>query len=108
MRILCDQNVPQKYVDALTDADNITVATVREVLAADAPDREIAAYAAEKDWVILTNDSDFFTDSGEFGLLVYSQLEDPSRGDIIEAIREIERAYESHSDVVETVPDGWV
>lgn len=83
MRVLCDQNVPQKYVDALADAGGITVTTVRETLSADAPDREITAYAAEHDWVILTNDSDFFGDGREFGLLVYSQLEDPRPSDIV-------------------------
>lgn len=108
MRVLCDQNVPQKYVDALADAGGITVATVRETLAADVPDREIAAYAVEYNWVILTNDSDFFGDGREFGLLVYNQLEDPRPGDLVDSIQAIDYAYESNSDVVEKVPDGWV
>lgn len=108
MRVLCDQNVPQKYVDALADAGGITVTTVRETLAADAPDWEIVTYATENGWVILTNDSDFFGDGREFGLLVYSQLADPRPGDIVDAIQAIDYAYESNSEVVETVPDGWV
>ena len=54
MRVLCDQNVPQKYVDALADAGGITVATVRKTLAADVPDQEIAVYAVEYNWEILT------------------------------------------------------
>jgi hypothetical protein len=108
MRVLCDQNVPQKYVDALADAGGITVTTVRETLAADVPDREIVTYAAEHGWVILTNDSDFFGDGREFGLLVYSQLDDSRPGDIVDAIQAIDYAYESNSEVVETVPDGWV
>lgn len=108
MRVLCDQNVPQKYVDALAAAGGITVATVRETLVADAPDREIAAYAAENDWVVLTNDSDFFGDSRGFGLLVYNQLEDPRPSDIVDSIQAIDYAYESNSEVVEKVPDGWV
>ena len=108
MRVLCDQNVPQKYVDALADAGGITVATVRETLSADASDQEITTYAAENDWAILTNDSGFFGDGREFGLLVYSQLEDPRPGDIVDAIQAIDYAYESNSEVVEKVPDGWV
>ncbi|SNR48010.1 DUF5615 family PIN-like protein [Halorubrum vacuolatum] len=108
MQILCDQNVPQKYVDALSDTGGITVSTVREKLSADASDQEIAMYAADNDWVILTNDSDFFGDGREFGLLVYSQLEDPRPGEIIDAVQAIDSAYETNSEVVEVVPDGWV
>lgn len=107
MRVLCDQNVPQKYVEALVAAGGITVGTVQEKLTADASDREIVAFAVEGDWVILTSDSDFFGDGRQFGLLVYSQLEDPRPGDIVESIQAIDDAYESLSDVVEKVPDGW-
>lgn len=58
--------------------------------------------------MILTNDSDFFGESSEFGLLVYSQLEDPRPGDIVDAIQAVEDVYESNTDMVETVPNGWV
>lgn len=108
MWVLCDQNVPQKYVDTLADAGGITVATVRETLAADVPDREIAAYAVEHNRVILTNDSDFFGDGREFGLLVYNRLEDPRPGVVVDSRQSIGYAYESNSEVVEKMPDGWV
>lgn len=108
MRVLCDQNVPRKYLDALADADGITATTVAAVLRHDAADTEIAAYAETNDWVVFTNDDDFYLDSGNHGLLFYSQLEDPTPGVVVEAIRRIGAAYESDDEIVETVPDGWV
>jgi len=60
MRILCDQHVDYRYVHALQRADGITVTTVRHVMSADAPDGEIASYAAANDPLVLTSD-DYFT-----------------------------------------------
>ena len=61
MRVLCDQHVDHRYVHALQRADGITVTTVRHVMSADAPDGEIASYAAANDWLVLTSDDDFST-----------------------------------------------
>jgi hypothetical protein len=106
MRILCDQNVPEKYLHALADG-NATVTTVEDVLEHDATDSEIAAYAETNGWVVFTNDDDFYVDGGDHGLLFYSQIEDPSPGAVVEAVERIDAAYENASEIVETVPDGW-
>jgi predicted nuclease of predicted toxin-antitoxin system len=108
MRILCDQNVPEKYRSAFDQADGITVATVRDELRADASDTEIARFASANDWVVFTNDDDFFSTPGEFGLLLYDQIEDPTAGDVLQAVRAIAQAYPDDREIVEKIPDGWV
>jgi hypothetical protein len=108
MRILCDQNVASTYRTAFEQAESITVATVAERLSHDAPDAEIAAYATDHDWVVFTNDDDFYTESLSHGLLLYDQLEDPTPGVILEAIEAIEARYERPDEIAEYVPDGWV
>lgn len=45
MRLLCDHNVDEKYIDTFRRMDWLTVATVREELSADADDPTISAYA---------------------------------------------------------------
>lgn len=108
MRILCDQNVPAKYVAALESADSPTVATVEDVLQHDATDTEIAAYAAHHQWVVFTNDDDFFVAEGDHGLLLYDQLENPRPGDIVRAVQQITQVYADPSDIVESVPGQWL
>ncbi len=58
--------------------------------------------------MIFTSDSDFFGHERTFGLLVYSQLENPQPGDVVAAVRAIGRAYERTREITETVPGGWV
>jgi hypothetical protein len=41
-------------------------------------------------------------------LLYYSQVEEPSPGDVAAAVRQISTVSEDPADIVETVPDGWV
>lgn len=108
MRILCDQNVANKYIRAFEQEDWIVVARVRDSLTPDATDDEIAAYAETNDWIVFTNDDDFYRHDPSFGLLVYSQIEDPRPGDVLDAIRAIDASYESHRGIIETVPDGWL
>lgn len=108
MRILCDQNVARKYVEALERTDDVTVNTVEEVLEHDARDTEIAAYAERNDWVVFTNDDDFFVAGGEHGLLLYDQLDDPSPGNVVTAIRRISTAYSDSKQITENVPGGWL
>lgn len=108
MRILCDQNVPAKYVDALESTDDFTVATVEDVLQHDATDSEIAAYAEKNQWVVFTNDDDFFVAGGEHGLLLYDQLEDPNPGDVVQAVQRIGQVYADPSNIVESVPGEWI
>ncbi|QIO25129.1 DUF5615 family PIN-like protein [Haloarcula sp. JP-L23] len=108
MRILCDQNAPAKYVAALQRVDGITATTVDEVLRHDATDVEIARFAEDNGWVVFTNDDDFFVAGGDHGLLLYDQVEDPASGDVVAAVEAISRAYQSHSEIVESVPGDWV
>lgn len=108
MRILCDQNAAEKYRLAFDQADSITVSTVGHELRPDATDAEIALFASANDWVVFTNDDDFFSTPGEFGLLLYDQIEDPTPGDVLQAVRAIAYAYDDDSEIVEWVPDGWV
>ncbi len=108
MRILVDQNSAQKYIDAFKQADNITVATVDHVLEHDTSDADIAAYAETNGWVVFTTDDDFFVAGGDHGLLLYDQIEDPSPGDVVGAVRHIEQAYTDSSEITESVPDGWI
>lgn len=108
MRILCDHHIPPKYVRAFEQEPSIAVTTVRDELAADASDAAIESFAATNDWVVFTNDSDFFPTTDDHGLLVYDQTENPPAGEIVTAVRNIASAYASDSEIVETVPDGWI
>ena len=108
MRILCDHHVPPRYVHAFEQKPEITVTTVRDSLTRDAPDAEIAAFAKREDWVVYTNDDDFYHPDLSHGLVVYSQRENPSPGDIVDAVLAIDRAYVSPTEVNEFVPDGWI
>ena len=108
MRILCDQNIPTKYIEAFDNSDNITVTTVDSVLQHDAADKDIVAYAERHDWVVFTNDDDFFVVGGDHGLLLYDQLDDPIPGDVVTAIQRISEAYHTQSEITESVPGNWV
>ena len=57
---------------------------------------------------MFTNDDDFYTESVMHGLLLYDQLEDPTPGAVLEAIRTIENCYERPDEIAEYVPNGWV
>ena len=54
MRLLCDQNVAQKYVDACIAASDFQAVTVRDVLDPRASDLDIAAYAKTNEYIVLT------------------------------------------------------
>lgn len=108
MRILCDHHVAAKYVQAFEQENWITVTRVQDILSPDAPDSEIVAYAMNNDWVVFTNDDDFYGETIPHGLLVYSQIEDPCPGDVVDACSAINDAYTSHDEIDEVVPDGWI
>jgi predicted nuclease of predicted toxin-antitoxin system len=108
MRLLCDQNVAAKYMQAFDGLAECVVTTVADELSPDASDEEIVEFAATHDWVVFTSDDDFFEHADQCGVLVYNQLMDPSPGDVLEAVRAIEKAYESNQDIIETVPGSWV
>jgi hypothetical protein len=108
MQLLCDQHVPTKYIRAFEAEPWLTVGTVRDHLTPDATDEKIAAFAADDGWVVFTNDADFYRHDEIAGLVVYRQIEDPAPGDIVTSLRAIDDAYETHDDIVETVPHGWL
>jgi hypothetical protein len=108
MRILCDHHVAPKYVRAFEREPWITVTIVEEVLEKDAPDPKISSVARSENWVVFTNDTDFYRLGVDHGLLVYSQLEDPSPGDVIDATQKIDDAYTSREEISEFVPGRWI
>ncbi len=108
MRILCDHHVAPKYLRAFEREPWITATTVAEVLAKDAPDAAISSFAHSDNWVVFTNGTDFYRLGVDHGLLVYSQLEAPSPGDVVEAIRNIDEAYTSPDEISEYVPGRWI
>jgi hypothetical protein len=107
MRVLCDQHVARKYRRAFEDEPRLTVATVRESVGPDAADETIAEFARRNDWVVFTNDSDFRYPTPSHGLLVYSQIEDPRPGAVVDTLLVVDEAYDSAGDIYETVPGGW-
>ncbi|MDB2265463.1 DUF5615 family PIN-like protein [Halorubrum ezzemoulense] len=108
MRLLCDQNVAQRYIDACIEAPDIQAITVRDALDPRANDPDIATYAGEHGYVVLTTDDDFFTLSDMCGCIYFHQLDRPPVGDVLTAIRQIGDAYGTHDAIVEVVPGGWV
>lgn len=108
MRLLCDQNVAQRYVDACVAAPDLQAVTVRGVLDPRAADADIAAYASRHDYVVFTSDDDFFRLADRCGCIYYHQPTVPTVGDVLEALRAIGDAYEDHSEIVEVVPGDWV
>jgi hypothetical protein len=108
VRVLCDQNVANRYIKTFSRTDWITVSTVREELSSDADDRDISTYAAANDWIVFTGDDDFRQFDHDRGLLLYSHIERPSPGDVLDALQAIAEVYPDHRKIDQNVPDGWV
>lgn len=108
MRLLCDQNVAQRYVDACAAVPDIQVTTVRDALDPRANDVGIATYARENGYVVFTSDDDFFRLADECGCIYYHQPDAPPVGDVVGAIRRINDAYTDKRAIVEVVPGDWV
>lgn len=107
IRILCDQSVLQRYVDALEQADGIEMMHSEDEFADDAPDREISAYAARGKWVVFTEDDDFLGFDHDRGVILYHHIERPPPADIVGAIRTIGKVYDDHRQLREYVPGEW-
>lgn len=60
-RVLCDENVDPRTVRYL-ETDGHTATTVTEALDAGVEDADIAAFALENDYLVLTSDTDFLDD----------------------------------------------
>lgn len=108
VRLLCDQNVNRKYIEAFCQTEWITVATVREVLSQDARDDEISQYAATNDWIVFTEDDDHLEYDHDRGVILYHQHELPSPAEVLAALETIEAAYTDHREIREFVPGEWV
>lgn len=108
MRLVCDHHVPTRLVTAFRETPWVDVVTVAETLDPDADDADIVEFAVDTGRVILTNDDDFFTIDGQYGLLVYEQVNRPAPTEVVAAIDSIRDAYEDHREITEWVPDGWV
>jgi len=108
IRLLCDQNVDHRYLDAFRAAEGIEAVSVREVLDPRSSDPDIAAYAAANGYVVFTCDDDFFGFDRGCGLIYYEQETAPRVGTVVAAIQSIGAAYDEYHSMVEVVPDGWV
>ena len=108
MRILCDQNVATRYCQAFDRVNWLVVSTVAAELSPDATDEAIADFASRCGWVVFTTDDDFYAQNVPHGLVVYSQIEDPDPGDVLAAIEVITEVYDSHDEIEEFVPNGWL
>jgi predicted nuclease of predicted toxin-antitoxin system len=109
MRLLCDQNVDQRYVDAFVATNDFSAVTVRAVLDARASDPDIAAYAAANEYVVFTSDDDDFLRLDTVcGRCYYVQTNAPLVGDVLAGLRAIRDVYDDHSEIVEGVPGNWV
>jgi hypothetical protein len=108
IRILCDRSADQRFVDTFERTDWIAVIQVEDVLPEDAPDRDISDYAEQHDWVVFTEDSDFLNHNHHHGLMRYHPLDNPSPGDVLDALQNIADAFPDHRDIEQRVPDGWI
>lgn len=109
MKILCDENVPSKYVNAIAGLSCTTVLTVESELGMGASDSQVRNFAEKKDCVVLTNDKDFLLTkyADDHGLLYIFQNRGPSPSDVATAVDKIESAYTDYESVDEIVPGGW-
>ena len=108
VRLLCDENVDQRYVETFRKTDWITVTTVRDALAADASDESIGQFAEQQEWIVFTGDDDFLRFDPGCGVVFYQQVARPSPGAVVDALRGIDDAYADHGAVREFVPGGWI
>lgn len=107
MRVLCDQNVDERYVETFRETDWMTVSTVRAERSPAARDEEISRFAADNDWLVFTGDDDFLEYDHDCGVVLYLQTERPSPGAVVDALEAIDEAYAEHDDIHEFVPGGW-
>jgi predicted RNA-binding Zn ribbon-like protein len=107
VRLLCDENVDQRYVETFQSTDWITVKTARDALTADASDETIGNFAEEREWIVFTADDDFLKFDPDCGVVLYQQTDRPSPGTVVDALRAIDDAYADHRTIREFVPGGW-
>lgn len=105
MRILCDENVALKYIEALEQVDSIEVKRSIDVLGREASDARISYYAKTNGYVVLTRDEGFFSRELSHGLIYYSQAYDPPPSELVEVVQRIQEYYPSYENVRESIAD---
>ena len=100
--------VEERYVSVLSNETQHIVSRVRTELSPDADDDAIAYYATRSGWVVLTSDDDFFRDEITHGLLYYDQIRKPTPRELCEVINEIDRVYDDHAVILESIPGEWI
>lgn len=108
MRLLCDHNVDERYIDTFRHTEWLTVATVRDELTQDADDVSISEYAEQHGWVVFTEDDDFHELAHDRGVIFYNHIENPPPSDVLTALRRIVEVYEDHRNIIEYVPGEWI
>lgn len=108
MRLLCDHNVDERYIDTFQRTEWLTVATVRKELTQDADDVAISEHAQQHGWIVFTEDDDFHEFDHTRGVIFYTHAERPSPADVVDALEMIAAVYDDHRQISEHVPDGWI
>jgi hypothetical protein len=57
---------------------------------------------------LLTSDNDFFRDEINHGLLYYDQVRKPTPRELCEVINKIDRVYDDHAVILESIPGEWI
>jgi hypothetical protein len=117
VRLLCDHNVAQSYVNTFARTEWITMIEKEDVLPIDSIDPVVIDYAERHDWVVFTSDERFLRDDeseegrvidADCGVVIYHQYERPSPGDVLAALKAIAATYDDYRGMVEYVPSGWI
>ena len=108
MKLLCDEHVPPAVANALR-GEGIDAASLSEELGSGTRDTDLLDYAAEREYTILTNDTDFVGETGHAGILYYGDQQVSTR-ELVGAIRNVDDLLPDEELVDRTlfVPDGWV
>ena len=109
MRILFDQNVEPKYIEALEREHWTTTDHCGNHFPDDAPDADIADFAEANDWVVFTRDDDFFriASQRDCGLLFFHKQHNPQPATIAAKVEKISNAYSNHDNIREGLPGTW-
>ena len=105
-RFLIDENLPKALGDVIGDAS-----THASEIAPQASDTLLWKYARERDWIILTRDTDFFDRLLLFGSppkIIWVRLGNLKKTDLVQVIRSRWKAILDlieTSDLVEIHPD---
>lgn len=113
-RLLCDENVDVGLVDALAPEFETIRVTEVEQLGPAATDPEIWTYAGEQAYLILTGDDDFVSGDARAEAVkspgIIHADQEAATGDIVRALRAINRYVSSKELMGETVfvPGNWI